>query len=109
MSKIEVYLSENQVSSLKSMLNQSERGFHVLFDNDLIAEVFKKETTEEDFFDMENIKKIQDDLLSLLRFSTLHEKKGFISSLTHEARHRLVRAYFYIIENNLKSNQRLPH
>lgn len=109
MSKVEVYLDEQQVNNLQSILTQSEFGIHILFDNSLIAEVFKQPYSEEIFFEIENIKKVQDDILKLLQFKTLTEKRGFINSLTKEDKHRIVRAYFYIIENNLRSNQKLPH
>ena len=51
MSKVEVYLSENQVNNLKSILSQSELGIHVLFENSLIAEAFTIPFSEEEFFD----------------------------------------------------------
>ncbi len=104
-----MYLDEQQVDNLKCILTQSEFGIHVLFENDLIAEVFKQPYTEEEFFEIENIKKVQDDILKLLQFKTLNDKRDFIRSLDEHDRHRIVRAYFYIIENNLRTSQRLPH
>lgn len=109
MSKVEVYLDDQQVSNLQSILMQSEFGIHILFDNALIAEVFKQPYSEEIFFEIDNIKKVQDDILKLLQFKTLTEKCDFINSLSAEDKHRIVRAYFYIIENNLRTSQKLPH
>ena len=109
MSKVEVYLDEQQVNNLQSILTQSEFGIHILFDNSLIAEVFKQPYSEESFFEIENIKKVQDDILKLLQLKTLNDKYDFINSLSEEDKHRIVRAYFYIIENNLRTNQKLPH
>lgn len=109
MSKIEVYLNKDQVKNLKNILDQSELGFHLLFDNSLITEVFQKKFSEDDFFQVENIKKAQDDLLKLLQFKTLADKQDFIKTLSDENRERLIRAYFYIIENNIKQNKNLHH
>lgn len=109
MSKVEVYLDEQQVSNLRSILTQSEFGIHVLFENSLISEVFREPCSEEEFFQIENIKKVQDDILTLLQFKTLTDKRNFIHSLSPHDRHRIVRAYFYIIENNLRTQQSLPH
>lgn len=109
MSKVEIYLDDQQVNSLKSILSQSEIGIHVLFDNQLIAEVFKKPFAEEEFFDVENIKKAQDEILQLLQCKSLVEKRSFIHSLSHESQQRVVRAYFYIIENNLRTQQKHTH
>lgn len=109
MSKVEVYLNENQVNNLKCILNQSEQGIHVLFENSLIAEVFRKPYSEDEFFEVDNLKRIQDDILKLLQIKTLQDKKDFINSLDEESQHRVVRAYFYMIENNLRSSQKRPH
>lgn len=109
MSKVEVFLDQNQIQNLKSILNQSEVGIHLLFDHQLIIEAFKNDTTESDFFEMDHLKKTQDDLIQLLQFQQLSEKKNFIHSLTTERQHSIVRAYFYIIENNLKQTQKLQH
>lgn len=109
MSKVEVYLDEQQISSLQSILTQSEHGIHVLFENHLIAAVFKDAFSEEKFFEIENIKQVQDDILKLLQFKTLGDKRNYIASLNETEKHRIVRAYFYIIENNLRNNQKLPH
>lgn len=109
LSKVEVYLDEKQIQNLQSILAQSEFGIHVLFDNDLIAEVFKSDYSEDEFFEVENLKQIQDNLIQLLQCKTLLEKRSYIDSLSETDRHRIVRAYFYIIENNLRTAQKLPH
>lgn len=109
MSKVEVYLSENQVNNLKSILSQSEQGIHVLFENSLISEVFRKPYSEDEFFEVDNLKKIQDDILRLLQMTSLQDKRNFIDSLDTNSQHRIVRAYFYMIENNLRSTQKRPH
>ncbi|MBC7420297.1 MAG: hypothetical protein H7328_06165 [Bdellovibrio sp.] len=109
MSKVEVYLDEKAVDNLKSILTHSEHGIHVLFENSLISEVFKNNYSEDEFFEVENLKKVQDDLIKLLQFKSLNDKRDFISSLDQDSKHRIVRAYFYIIENNLRSSQKRPH
>lgn len=109
MPKVEVYLDEQQIVNLQSILTQSEFGIHILFDNEFIAEVFSQPYSEDEFFDIENIKSIQEDILKLLQFKTLTEKKYYISKLSIEHQHRIVRAYFYIIENNIRNTQKLPH
>ena len=109
LSKVEVYLSENQVNNLKSILSQSEQGIHVLFENSLISEVFRKPYSEDEFFEVDNLKRIQDDILKLLQMTSLHDKRNFIDSLDKDSQHRIVRAYFYMIENNLRSTQKRPH
>jgi len=80
-------------------------GVHLLFDNRHIAEVFQKAFSEDDFFQVENLKKIQDDLLKLLQFKTLIDKQTYVRGLSVHDQERLIRAYFYIIENNMRSSK----
>lgn len=109
MSKVEVYLDQDQIKNLKSILNQSELGIHVLFDNHAIAEAFKNEQSEEEFFEAKNLKEVQEDLVKILQYKTLRQKQDFIQGLNQEAKNRFIRAYFYIIENNLLTNKKLTH
>ena len=109
MSKVEVYLDQAQVQSLQKILSQSELGIHVLFDNDLISTVFKQPYNEDDFFNPENLKKVQEEVLKLVQYKTLVQKQDFINSLDAESKQRIVRAYFYIIENNIRSHSKQTH
>lgn len=103
MSKVDIYLDKEQIKSLKSLLDQSELGVHLLFDNESISEVFQKSFSEDDFFQVENLKKVQNHFLKLLQFKNIIDKKEFVKCLSDEDQERLIRAYFYIIENNIKS------
>lgn len=105
MSKVEIYLNDDQIKNLKNILDQSEMGFHLLFDNRSIADVFQKKFSEDQFFEAENLKKVQDDLLKLLQFKSLADKQDFVRSLSIIDQERLIRAYFYIIENNMRSGK----
>lgn len=109
MSKIEVFLDQDQIKNLKSILDQSQAGIHLLFDNQMIARVFKNHFVEDEFFEVENLKKIQKNLLQLLQMKTFLEKQDFIKSLSSEEQNQVVRAYFYIIENNIKQSKNLTH
>lgn len=106
MSKVEVYLNPEQVKNLKHILDQSEMGFHLLFDNKTIADIFQKDFSEDNFFQVENLKKVQDDLLKLLQFKSLVDKQEFVRCLSDENKERLIRAYFYIIENNMRQGEK---
>lgn len=109
LSKVEVYLEPSQLQNLQTILNQSELGIHVLFENDLISEVFKQPYNEDDFFNPESLSKVQNELIQLIQLKTLPQKQDFIQNLNNESRHRIVRAYFYIIENNIRAQQKQSH
>lgn len=104
-----MYLNEKQIDDLKMILNQSHIGIHLLFDNQFISEVFKQDFKEDDFFTVENLVHAQEDLIRLIKAKTILEKKDFINKLNSEQKNRLVRAYFYIIENDIKQKQPQPH
>ncbi|MBC7467143.1 MAG: hypothetical protein H7256_14230 [Bdellovibrio sp.] len=109
MSKVEVYLEPSQLNNLQNILNQSELGIHVLFDNELIHNVFKKPYDEDEFFNPENLKKVQDELIHLIQLKTLTQKQDYIQTLDEDSKHRIVRAYFYIIENNIRAQKKQSH
>ncbi len=109
LSKIDVYLDEKQIDSLKMILDQSQVGIHLLFDNKFISEVFKEDFQEDLFFTVDNLVNAQEDLIRLIKAQTIEQKKDFISKLNRGQQSRLVRAYFYIIENDIKQNQIRPH
>ena len=109
LSKVEVYLEPSQLNNLQNILNQSELGIHVLFDNQLIHNVFKQPYDEDEFFNPENLKKVQDELVHLIQLKSLTQKQDYIQTLSEEAKHRIVRAYFYIIENNIRAQKKQSH
>ena len=109
MSKAEVYLTEDQIKSLKKLMNQSELGFHLLFDNQTIHDAFKNPFSEDDFFEIQNIKKIQSELLKLLQLKSIVDKQEFIRCLNEDKKFQLIRAYFYMIENKIQNSNTLKH
>jgi hypothetical protein len=104
-----VYLEPAQLHNLQTILSQSELGIHVLFDNQLISDVFKQPYDEDEFFNPENLNKVQDQLMHLIQLKSLTQKQDYIQTLDEEAKHRIVRAYFYIIENNIRAHQKQSH
>ncbi len=91
------------------ILDQSHIGIHLLFDNQFISNVFKEDFNEDEFFTVENLVQAQEDLIRLIKSKSLDEKRDFISKLSQDQKNRLVRTYFYIIENDIKQKQQRPH
>lgn len=109
MSKVETYLNENQLENLRKILDQSKMGLHLLFDHEQINEVFKKDFNEEQFFTVENLVSAQEDLIRVLQLKNTRDQKNYIASLSAEKYDRLIRTYFYIIENEIKNNKTQIH
>ena len=94
---------------MEALLSHSALGIHVLFDNQTIAHALKQATDDRDFFDTEKMKKVQDQMTELIAKKTYFEKLAFLQTLDQESHNMLVRAYFHIVENNVRNKNDLCH
>ena len=63
-------------------MTQSEHGIHVLFENSLITQVFKKAYSEEDFFELTNIKQEYKENKELLEDTVIEFRKDMTFTFT---------------------------
>ena len=101
--------SEKQLKEVEYLLGQSMNGIHHLFDHDRIAEILSKPTEEMDFFNFENIEKIQDLLNDFISKDSIIARQRFLSNLDQDSYEILVRTYFHIVENSLVAIQTPSH
>lgn len=94
---------------MEALLSHSALGIHVLFDNQTIAHALKQATDDRDFFDTEKMKKVQDQMTELIAKKSYFEKLAFLQTLDQESHNMLVRAYFHIVENNVRNKNDLCH
>ncbi len=94
---------------MEALLTHSARGIHVLFDNKAIANVLKEVKDDKDFYDLNKMKIVQDVMTELVSKKTYNEKMAYLQTLDQEAYHMLVRAYFHIVENTVRTNHILQH
>ncbi len=98
-------LEEHSLERMESLLQQSALGIHVLFENTAIASVYREKLEEKDFFDFDKMKKVQDVMTQLIAKKTYLEKMAYINELDKESFQMLVRTYFHIVENTVRSSQ----
>ncbi|MBI2605193.1 MAG: hypothetical protein HYW49_03835 [Deltaproteobacteria bacterium] len=97
-----IYVNQKQLEQVEYLIEQSAKGFHVLFDNDVIREVFR----EFDEFPQPNPAKegneqIEKHIENLILQPTLVSKRAYLENLSPDVYVRVVRTYFSIVENNI--------
>lgn len=102
-------VEKHQLEKMENILAQSMKGVHVLFDNKTISRLLSTPTDQEDFFNFENVNRIQDLFVGFMKCETIHDKHDYLQSLSPESYEILIRAYFNIVENTLYENSPLKH
>ncbi len=100
---------ELNLERMEALLKQSAMGIHILFDNYSIAKVMRQNKDDSDFFDFNKMKRVQDAMTSLIEKKTYTEKVSFLKDLDEEAFEMLIRTYFHIVENNVRSSADYHH
>lgn len=102
-------IEEKSLESIEYLLAQSAQGVHLLFDNPSIAKVLSQPTEQIDFFNFDNITKIQDLFSKLIDKKSLVEKQIFLEKLDRESFEILLRTYFHIVENTILASSDFKH
>jgi hypothetical protein len=102
-------IEEKNLQQMEALLHHSARGVHILFDNKTIAGVLKKPSEANVFLDSEKLKKVQDILISLISKKSYTEKMDFLKDLDSSSLDMLVRTYFHIVENTIRSKSHQLH
>ena len=104
-----VYINKDQLKEVEYLFNQSAQGLHVLFDNASIRRVLSKPTEEMDYFNFENVNRIQHILSEFISKESITEKKAFLETLDQDTFDLLLRTYFNIVENSIFEQGNLKH
>lgn len=102
-------IEEKSLQQMEALLHHSTRGVHILFDNKSIAKILKNPTDNAVFSDVEKAKQVQDVLVDLISQKTYHDKMAFLEKLDPERYEMLIRTYFQIVENTIRTHQTSHH
>lgn len=102
-------IEEKSIKQMESLLAQSAQGIHILFDTSSLKKVLSRPTNDKDFFDFNKMKKVQDMMTDLIAKPSYFEKMAFLRDLDLENYELLVRTYFHIVENTVRSAQDHKH
>ncbi len=103
---MENIIDQEGLRQLEHLLAQSMKGIHILFENDVIAEVMR-ETDKKKNFSMKQLKDIQELLAKFIEQKSFDDKKNFLSRLDKKSHDLLLRTYFSILENSIKEGKNI--
>jgi endonuclease III len=101
-----INVSKEQLSAVEYLLDQSSKGNHILFDSNLVREVFSRPSlpmTDEEAYQVEH------HIERLIGLDGIGKKKAYVEALGAEELCRVIKTYFNIVENNLFETQTTRH
>ena len=101
-------IQEKSLEKMEALLKQSAQGIHVLFNNLDIANAMIT-SDEKDFLDFDKMKRVQDVMTELIAKRSYYDKLDYLNMLDKESFNMLVRTYFHIVENTVRTNTELKH
>jgi flagellar basal body-associated protein FliL len=106
-----IYIDEKQLNQVEYLIEQSMRGHHVLFDNEIIRKVFSLEINEvkNPNHNEKLEKEIEQHIENLILQPTLLLKRAYLEKLPKDIFVKVVRTYFAIVENNICEQQPQTH
>ena len=94
-------IKQSDINKMELFLNQSAKGCHFLFDHKKVAQILKTPTEESQFFNKDNMGRIQELLVGLLSQKSFRQKQDYLNSLNHQSFELLVRTYFHIVDSTV--------
>lgn len=102
-------IDDRSLDKIEVLLTQSMKGLHLLYDNSTIAKILHTPTEELDFFNFENMDKIQELFSEFITKETFEDKKDFVNTLDPDSYEILLRTYFHIVESTLLTATNYKH
>jgi hypothetical protein len=101
-----ITVSQEQLTTVEYLIQQSAQGNHILFDIDVVRRVFTHQTQPMSETEAREIEGHIEKLISLEGFE---RQKTYLSGLPETVLYRVVKIYFNIVENNLFETSRIRH
>jgi len=106
-----IYVNQEQLKQVEYLLAQAAQGNHVLFDTQIVRDVFARtgeperyqRQSEEESYGVEHL------IERLISQPTLAQKRAYLEQLDAETFERVVRTYFNIVENNIFETLEAKH
>lgn len=102
-------LDDSHLEEIESLLNQSLRGIHHLFENQEIARILATPTEDLEFFTFDNMDRVQELFSELVKHKSLDQKQAFLRRLDSDSYELLLRSYFHLVENSAMGSSELKH
>jgi ribosomal protein L17 len=93
-----ITVSQEQLDTVEYLLEQSAQGNHVLFEKDLVRQVFASPSTP---MSQDQAYEVEHHIEKLISLENIEKQKAYLEVLPELILHRVVLTYFNIVENNL--------
>ncbi len=102
-----IYVDQKQLDQVEYLIEQSAKGYHILFDNNTIRKAFKnsKDETNEPTNKKED-NETEKHIENLILQPTLLAKRAYLEKLDSAIFDKVVRSYFSIVENNVSESMK---
>ena len=104
-----VHVSQERLDQIEYLLTQSTKGIHLLFDRDTLVSTLQEPVKSGDYFNFDNLNKVQNILTEMIQQPTIAEKRHYLSTLEDDAYELFVRTYFNIVENTVLTSSQNHH
>ena len=101
-----ITVSKDQLDTVEYLLQQSAQGNHVLFDVDIVRNVFTlpaRPMSEAEAYEVEH------HIEKLISTDGIAKQRAYLEKLPEDLLFRVVKTYFNIVENNLFENLTVRH
>lgn len=102
-------ISDQQLDQIEHLLQHSMNGYHILFDHKKVAQILKVPTENVDLFNPANLSRIDELFTDLVKKENLSLKQLYLESLDEQSFEILLRAYFHIVDNTLRTTLEWTH
>ena len=104
-----IEVSQERLEQIEYLLQSSTKGIHPLFDRDTLVNILQEPIDTMDYFNLDNLNRVQDILTEMIRQPTIAEKRHYLSTLEDDAYALFVRTYFNIVENTVLTSSQNHH
>lgn len=80
-----------------------------MFDRDALISTLQEPVEAREYFNLDNLNKVQDILTEMIQQPTIAEKRHYLSTLEDDAYALFVRTYFNIVENTVLTSSQNHH
>ena len=102
-----IYVSQDQLTQVEYLINQSKLGNHVLFETEVLKEALNR--LPPDSFSEADAYSVEHHLENIILKPTLAEKRAYLKKLDSHTFDLVIRTYLNIVENNLLENAEVHH
>jgi hypothetical protein len=101
-----ISVSQEQLDTVEYLIQQSTQGNHVLFELDLVRQVFTRSLrpmSESEAYEVEH------HIEKIIELSQVDKQKAYLDKLPEEILHRVIKTYFNIVENSMFESSKERH